>query len=146
MIFIPHNSIESYNYCYFLLSHIEINDPNFFIELALSKTETTSNSYGEQLSKQLVSPIFNCAYDLKKEYENFYLEYESFEKFLYNKYLMDENEIYSILSKSENHSYIYYGALKNGMSYNLGGVLHTDEIYQKIISKLIGDLDNENKN
>ena len=62
------------------------------LNLALDvKLSMRQNSFAERYSKKIFQILFQNAIDLKQQYEKYYAEeYESFEKFLYQKELWDK--------------------------------------------------------
>ena len=143
MLFLP-SKTSDFEYYFFLFSKIEISDSHDNAHTALEKANIIPGTYGHGFAKRLISPIFTFTYDLKKDYQMFYSEYDSFESYLYNKYLLDESTIKDLFSKSETYGTIYYGELGRGMSYSMCEQIFQNEKYIDMINKLIGDLDDEN--
>ena len=69
-------------------------DFNTYLEKFLELSKVRKNSFAEKYLKKIYNCVFTGYVDMKKMYAKYYIdEYGSFEKYLYNKELLNNNEI-----------------------------------------------------
>lgn len=116
-------------------------DFNTFLEKFLKLAMVRKNSFAETYLKKIYNCVFNGYVDMKNMYTKYYIdEYESFEKYLYNKELLNNNEIKKINKYCEKGNSIYKLNIDSN-SYNISGYFKYDENLIKNFNLLIGRLD-----
>lgn len=114
---------------------------NTFLEKFLKLSKVRKNSFAEKYLKKIYNCAFTSYIDMKEMYTKYYIdEYECFEKYLYNKELLNNNEIKQI-SKYCKDGYSVYKLNIDSNSYNISGYLKYDENLIKNLNLLIERLD-----
>lgn len=116
-------------------------DFNTFLEKFLKLAMVRTNSFAEMYLKKIYNCVFTGYIDIKKMYTKYYIdEYESFEKYLYNKELLNNNEIKKINKYCKKGNSIYKLNIDSN-SYNISGYFKYDENLIKNFNLLIERLD-----
>jgi len=116
-------------------------DFNTFLEKFLKLAMVRKNSFAEMYFKKIYNCVFNGYVDMKKMYTKYYIdEYESFEKYLYNKELLNNNDIKKINKYCKKGNSIYKLNIDSN-SYNISGYFKYDENLIKNFNFLIERLD-----
>lgn len=105
----------------------------------IAKANVRKNSFAELYLSKILKALFKDIKDLKQEYHEFYAkEYDSCEEYLYNKELLDIDEIDLLLSELPAENTIYRLDISMS-SYNIDTLLQYDEtILEKINQMLEG--------
>lgn len=116
-------------------------DFNTFLEKFLKLSRVRKKSFAEMYLKKIYNCVFTGYVDMKKMYTKYYIdEYESFEKYLYNKELLNNNEIEKI-GKYCKEGYSVYKLNIDSNSYNIWGYFKYDENLIRNFNLLIERLD-----
>ena len=114
---------------------------NTYLEKFLKLSKVRKNSFAENYLKKIYSCVFTGCIDMKKMYVKYYRdEYESFEKYLYNKELLNNNDIQKIRKYCNDDDRIYKLNIDSN-SYNISGYFKYDENLIKNFNLLIARLD-----
>lgn len=106
-----------------------------FYDLSELKSVVNSQqgSYAEEITERIYQSLFSGTKNLRKEYDDYYaVEYDSFSKFLYWRYLINEAESIEIESDLTEQSYVGYG--KDGL------YLFEDEIVKHMLDHIFNEL------
>ena len=116
-------------------------DFNTYLEKFLKLSRVRKNSFAENYLKKIYKCAFTGYVDMKKMYIKYYIdEYESFEKYLYNKKLLNNNEIKEIRKYCKEGDSIYKLNIDSN-SYNISGYFKYDENLIRNFNLLIERLD-----
>ena len=110
---------------------------NKFLKLA----QVEKNSFAELYLKKIYNCMFKGCINVVEKYKKYYeCEYDTFEKYLYNKELFDCDEAIKI-GKYFNKGYDIYQLKIANNSYNIFGYFKYDENFIKKLNSLIVRLD-----
>ena len=102
-------------------------DFNTYLEKFLELSKVRKNSFAEKYLKKIYNCVFTGYVDMKKMYAKYYIdEYGSFEKYLYNKELLNNNEIKRLI-KHCNEDYSVYKLNIDSNSYNISSYFKYDD-------------------
>lgn len=111
----------------------------------LSKSKVQKNSYAWEFMSRIYDSIILDTVDLKKEYNKYYFEeYSNFELFLYNKYLIDYEELDFFKEYKDKKYTIYFGDLKNNDGYGLASLIQESPELITKINKIFKECIDEN--
>ena len=95
----------------------------------LLKCKIRENSFASQLMLKIYYTLFNTHIDLELEYKKYYLqEYDKFEIFLYNKYIIDFDYIHYLIRNKKENEKIYYIDIPKQTNYGIRELINTDFI------------------
>lgn len=124
---------DNLSYKYFLIAPKDIDkycSKNKFI----IKAKVKEGSYAEVLMSRIYDGLVLGRTDLKEEYRKYYYEeYDTFQLFLYNKYLIEFEEMEYLDNYMDENYTIYFGDLKYNDGYDLGTFIKDNP---KIIEKI----------
>ncbi|CEP99112.1 Uncharacterised protein [[Clostridium] sordellii] len=127
---------DNLDYKYFFIYPKNINYI-LYKERFLRKAKVQENSYAWKLISRIYDSIILDTVDLKKEYSKYYFEeYLSFELFLYNKYLIEYEELDFFEKYNDDKYTIYFGDLKNNDGYGLATLIQENQELITSINKL----------
>lgn len=102
-----------------------------------------NGSFAETYIKKILEDIFKYAKDLRKDYMDYYnQEYADFKSYLYQKELLDKDEI-DYLNVSDRHTILRLKLDLN--SYNTSNLLEYEDNELDIINQLLEEIYNEIK-
>lgn len=102
------------------------------------KLHMRKNSFAEFYSKKIFHALFQNAFDLKQEYKDYYAEeYESFERYLYQKKLWDMEDIHK-LNLTEGETVLELSPTQ--YSYSISNLLDYEESGVDIINEILEGL------
>lgn len=109
-----------------------------FISEIKKRINAVENSFAYNYSLKIYFQLFRYADDLLQIYNNYYAsEYDSFKLYLYQKELLDEDEIESLYIDDE-HTILKLNYQLN--NYNVDTLFHYDENNLELINKALGDI------
>lgn len=95
----------------------------------LLKCKIRENSFASQLMLKIYYTLFNTHVDLELEYKKYYLkEYDKFESFLYNKYIINFDDIQYLTRNKKEKEKIYYIDLLKQPDYGIRELINADFI------------------
>ena len=96
------------------------------------------NSFAYNYSIKIFIECFRYAKDLKKEYIDYYMqEYDNFKIYLYQKELLEKNEI-ALLMLNDNQTVLKLQPSLN--NYNVKSIIENDENRVKILNEILEKL------
>ena len=135
---------DNLDYRYFFIYIKNINY-KCYKERFLKKAKVKEYSYAWNLMSRIYDSIILNTVDLKEEYRKYYVEeYSSFELFLYNKYLIEYDELEYFEDYKNDKYTIYFGDLKNNDGYELERLIQENPKLIEKINKLFKECIDEN--
>ncbi|MHC1695654.1 MAG: hypothetical protein AB9835_10385 [Eubacteriales bacterium] len=127
-------SIRNKKYC-----KTKIGFSFYTLETVLDETlHMKKESFAHHYSMKIFRALFQNALDLRQEYQDYYVEeYESFERFLYQKKLWNPNDIRQ-LNLNQDQTVLELSPIK--YSYNIDNLLDYGESGIDIINKTLEDI------
>ena len=114
---------------------------NTYLEKFLELSKVKKNSFAENYLKKIYNCVFTGYVDMKEMYSKYYMdEYESFEKYLYSKELLNNKEIKKLI-KYCNGDYSLYKLNIDSNSYNISSYFKYDDNLIRNFNILIAGLD-----
>lgn len=105
----------------------------------MDKSKIKTNSFAEKYLIKLFEDIFKSALDIKKIYLDFYKEeYEKFSDFLYQKELLNEDEI-KIINLHEDQTLLKLRMSLN--SYNISTLFDHEDDFIKYFNQMLEEID-----
>lgn len=112
-----------------------------YLEKFLKLSQVRKNSFAENYLKKIYRCVFTSYVDMKMIYIKYYIEeYESFEKYLYQKELLSNSAIKRI-SQYCKQNYSIYKLNLDSNSYNISGYFKYDENIIRNFNSLIARLE-----
>lgn len=133
--------IEKFNEKFYFIVNIETSYEQLEFKL-LKKSAIKKDSFAYIYVKKIYKDIFTNAIDLKNEYLEFYSkEYDDFEIFLYQKELLEHNEITKLQITDTTTLLKLQMDLNN---YNISNLLEYEDGMIEYINEILEDIENEN--
>ena len=114
---------------------------NEFETKTISATKVRKSSFAELYLIKILKSLFKNTIDLKEEYNQYYSEeYDTWADYLYNKELLDNDEIKLLFSNLDDKKTIYKFDIAM-LSYTVESLLQHDEHILEKINQMIKDFE-----
>ena len=130
-------STSNHDYRFLLIS---TKDCNFkvYLDRFINKAGVKANTYAGNLMTKIFGALTENTIDLKKEYQRYYkAEYDSFELFLYNKYLLSQKTIDFLNIMLNEQKTLYFADLVWNVDYNMATLINENEKMVESINDIL---------